>query len=556
MNHPFVRNLLVKQVPWNQRFLQRYTSCFELHRCSIDKFHHQIRCKSDKPTLSSLVVPIEVKVTSNPDDINLGAEITGGKLKKSEIVTIINEILLREHFKLLAQENGIDHTLFQQCFQSFRTFCSNSKVLPTELHIKLYDILHGNGNVDDLFPDFLKHAKQVFPHLECLEELKKISDLTSPVNWYPEARNLNRKIIFHGGPTNSGKTYHALKRFYAAESGVYCAPLKLLAVEVTNKANAAGTKCDLVTGEERFFANEDGTPASHVSCTVEMACTSTPREVAVIDEIQMIKDPQRGWAWTRALLGIPAKEIHLCGEEASLDIIKEILSAIPEEVEVNAYKRLTPLEIENTPLGSLSNVKKGDCIVCFSKKDIFNISLQLEKLGHDIAVIYGSLPPGTKVAQTKKFNDPNDPCNILVATDAIGMGLNLSINRIIFSSLKKPINSEKGGPEIEVIPTSTALQIAGRAGRFNTEYSTGYVTCFNQADLTLLKDLITRPVEPIGAAGLHPTMEQIELFAYHLPKATFSNLFDIFLSICRMDTSCYFMCNVDNIKYLADLIQH
>ena len=110
-----------------------------------------------------------------------------------------------------------------------------------------------------------------------------------------------------------------------AKSGVYCGPLKLLAVEVFNKANKRGTACDLVTGEERKRADkEDEEPAAHVSCTVEMTNVNQNYEVAVIDEIQMVKDYQRGWAWTRALLGIPAEEIHVCGEAAAIDLVKEI----------------------------------------------------------------------------------------------------------------------------------------------------------------------------------------------------------------------------------------
>lgn len=86
---------------------------------------------------------------------------------------------------------------------------------------------------------------------------------------------------------------------------------------------------------------------------------------------------------------------------------------------------MTPLEIEESALCSLKNIQPGDCIVCFSRNDIFSVSNVIEKMGHKVAVIYGSLPPGTKLAQAARFNDPNDPCKILVATNAIGMGLNL-----------------------------------------------------------------------------------------------------------------------------------
>lgn len=162
--------------------------------------------------------------------------------------------------------------MFHQAFISFRKFCleAGDSSLPVDLHILFSDITHGAGHVDDLFPYFIRHAKQIFPHLECMDDLRKISDLRSPANWYPDARAKPRKIVFHAGPTNSGKTYHALNKFFEAKSGVYCGPLKLLASEVFQKANEKGTPCDLITGEERKFGNEDQSSASHVACTVEM----------------------------------------------------------------------------------------------------------------------------------------------------------------------------------------------------------------------------------------------------------------------------------------------
>lgn len=105
--------------------------------------------------------------------------------------------------------------------------------------------------------------------------------------------------------------------------------------------------------------------------------------------------------------------------------VKAICVSAGENVEVRRYKRLTNLEIESQALGSLNNIKPGDCIVCFSKNDIFTVSRSLESRGTEVAVIYGSLPPGTKLAQAAKFNDPKNSCKVLVATNAIGMGLNL-----------------------------------------------------------------------------------------------------------------------------------
>lgn len=133
-------------------------------------------------------------------------------------------------------DNFTDY-LQHQAYMSFRRYCLEASTLPVDLHVVISDILQGAGHITDIFPYFMRHAKQMFPHLECMDDLKKISDLRSPANWYPEARARTRKIIFHAGPTNSGKTYHALQRFLEAKSGVYCGPLKLLATEVYNKAN-------------------------------------------------------------------------------------------------------------------------------------------------------------------------------------------------------------------------------------------------------------------------------------------------------------------------------
>lgn len=135
-----------------------------------------------------------------------------------------------------------------------------------------------------------------------MNDLKKISDLSDPSTWYPLTRNKQRKIIFHAGPTNSGKTYKAMQRFLSSKSAIYCGPLKLLAMEVFQKSNAhvsvveqmilsigstkidfiiflfQGTVCDLVTGEEKRFGNPDGSQANHVAITVEMA----PVEIACL----------------------------------------------------------------------------------------------------------------------------------------------------------------------------------------------------------------------------------------------------------------------------------
>ncbi|KAK2854159.1 hypothetical protein Q5P01_006820 [Channa striata] len=463
-------------------------------------------------------------------DGSVGAELTQ-PLDKNELLKVLNRFYKRKEMQKLAADHGLDARLFHQAFISFRKFVLEMAGLPADLHIILSDICCGAGHIDDIYPYFMRHAKQIFPMLDCMDDLRKISDLRVPANWYAEARAIQRKVIFHSGPTNSGKTYHAIQRYLAAKSGVYCGPLKLLAHEIFEKSNNAGVPCDLVTGEERIFMDSEGRAADHVACTIEMCSVNTPYEVAVIDEIQMIRDPSRGWAWTRALLGLCAEEIHVCGEPAAIDLIRELMFTTGEEVEVHTYQRLTPFSILDHAVE------------------------QIEARGLECAVIYGSLPPGTKLSQAKKFNDPDDPCKILVATDAIGMGLNLSIKRIIFNSLIKPNVNEKGEKQMETISTSQALQIAGRAGRFSSKFKEGEVTTMHRDDLPVLKEILSHSVDPIETAGLHPTAEQIEMFAYHLPDATLSNLVDIFVSLSQVD-GLYFVCNIDDFKFLADMIQH
>lgn len=485
----------------------------------------------------------------------LGEEITGKKLNKHSMIEKLNEFYQTPAVRQLAESHLIHEKLFKKAFDSFRRYCVKSDSLPPELYVKICDIIGGHGHVTDIYPFFLKHARDAFPHLECHEELRKISNLGKPHSWYPLARSIDRKIIFHAGPTNSGKTYHAMKRFLESESGVYCGPLKLLATEIFNKSNEYGTPCDLVTGEERRFANGDETPSKHVSCTVEMAHLNAPVEVAIIDEIQMLRDPTRGWAWNRALLGIPAKEVHICGEEAALDVLNKIITETGERMVVERYKRLTPLVIEDEALMDFKNVRPGDCVVCFTRDNVYGVARELEKLGHKVAVIYGTLPPETKMQQCKKFNDQEE-CQVMVATDAIGMGLNLSIRRIIFYSLMKTSNDEHGNLSYEYITTSLCLQIAGRAGRFGTLHSTGYVTTYRPEDLRYLREIMSRAVPSIDRAGLHPTAEQIELFSYHLPHLTLCDLIDLFVDLCEFDAKAFFICDLENFKFLASKIQH
>ncbi|KAJ2763896.1 RNA helicase, partial [Coemansia nantahalensis] len=239
---------------------------------------------------------------------------------------------------------------------------------------------------------FFAFLEKEAPHVvKDIGFLRKITNMQYPHEWSVAARSMKRRIIMHVGPTNSGKTYHALQRLQNARQGIYCSPLRLLAYEVYNRMLSAGVACMVITGEDRRVPNyeEAGiTPAGYaisgaaitqvVSCTIEMA-PNQPYNVAVIDEIQMIADRERGWAWTNALLGLRAREIHLCGEPSAVPLVKRMCAAMDEEVEVREYSRLGSLQVCDKSLeGDWSNIQKGDCVVTFSRLAIYQTKELIE----------------------------------------------------------------------------------------------------------------------------------------------------------------------------------
>ena len=198
---------------------------------------------------------------------------------------------------------------------------------------------------------------------------------------------MQRTIHLHVGPTNSGKTYHALQRLEAAETGVYAGPLRLLAHEVYTRFNAKGKACALVTGEERRYP--ENLKAVMNSCTVEMVPLNTKVDVAVIDEIQMMGDSERGWAWTQAFLGVQAEEVHLCGELRTVPLIQELCAMMGEKLEIHRYERLSPLKTSRQHLGSLRNLRKGDAVIVFSRRGIHSMKSEIEEATQKrCAVVY------------------------------------------------------------------------------------------------------------------------------------------------------------------------
>ncbi|KAK9992675.1 hypothetical protein SO802_027660 [Lithocarpus litseifolius] len=371
------------------------------------------------------------------------------------------------------------------------------------------------------------------------------TDLTCPHTWYPNARRKHRKVILHMGPTNSGKTHNALKQLQSSSSGIYCGPLRLLAWEVAKRLNKAKVPCDLITGQER----EEVDGAKHKAVTVEMADVTSDYQCAVIDEIQMLGCRTRGFSFTRALLGISADELHLCGDPAAVPLIQEILRVTGDEVEVQFYERLSPLVPMKVPLGSFSNIQTGDCIVTFSRRDIYRLKRKIENGGkHRCSVVYGSLPPETRTRQATMFNDTSSDFDVLVASDAIGMGLNLNISRIIFSTMKK-----FDGIEMRDLMVPEIKQIAGRAGRYGSKFPVGKVTCIDAEDLPLLHSSLESPSPTLERAGLFPTFDLMHMYSRVHPTNSLHQILEHFLDNAKLSEN-YFIVDCEEMLKVAAVI--
>lgn len=304
-----------------------------------------------------------------------------------------------------------------------------------------------------------------------------------PIDEYEKARSMKRHFILHVGDTNTGKTHASIERLMDAESGVYLAPLRLLALEIQDKLRSENISCSLLTGEEEDIVSY----ASHVSSTIEKLQLETEYDICVIDEAQMIADKQRGWAWTRAIIGVLAPEIHICMAPEAKDIVIKLIKDCKDTYEVIEHKRDTELIFEDKKFDLNKDVKKGDALVVFGKKKALAVSAQLLNNNIKTSIIYGSLPYSTRKKQFERFL--NGETEVIVCTDAIGMGVNLPIKRIVFLETRK-----YDGISLRKLRVPEIKQIAGRAGRKGI-YNKGYVTA--TTDINLIKDALTQKTKKI-----------------------------------------------------------
>lgn len=322
---------------------------------------------------------------------------------------------------------------------------------------------------------------------EFCRRMEQLSVSAAPKDEYPLARGMKRKFILHIGPTNSGKTYEAIERLKRAATGVYLGPLRLLALEIYDRLRTDGVPCSMVTGEEALIDEEAGITA----CTIEMLSTTTLYDVAVIDEAQMIADPFRGHNWTRAILGVSADEVHVCLAPEAKDIVLGMIEQCGDEVEIVYHERKTPLRFDKGRF-HIRDAQKGDALIVFSRRAVLELAAELDRLKISASVIYGDLPPASRREQVRRFMAGES--DVVVSTDAIGMGMNLAIRRVIFVESRK-----FDGVEFRLLKPTEIKQIAGRAGRFGI-FDEGIVMAMQDSDH--IRAGLSAPPDPVRIAYL------------------------------------------------------
>ncbi|MBR6897097.1 MAG: helicase [Lachnospiraceae bacterium] len=355
--------------------------------------------------------------------------------------------------------------------------------------VTVSDVLHFYKGIDrELITQSLSHVyREKFVGQKTKQEIVALMP-ANPIDAYPGARALKRHFILHVGATNTGKTYQSLQRLKEARHGVYLSPLRLLALEVQERFLMDNVMCSMTTGEEEDIVKD----ATVMSCTVEKLRIEEVFDVAVVDECQMIKDRDRGYAWTRAILGIMCPEVHLCMAPEAEDIIIRMIEECGDTYEVVRHERDTELKFERGQFDVERDLKKGDALIVFSKRKVLALASYLQEQGVKVSVIYGALPYQSRKEQVRMFI--NGETDIVVATDAIGMGMNLPIRRIVLMEAEKFDGldfRDLEGPEVK--------QIGGRAGRKGM-YDVGFVAAAEEPER--IESLLREKTPPIECINL------------------------------------------------------
>ncbi len=254
------------------------------------------------------------------------------------------------------------------------------------------------------------------------------------------------------GPTNTGKTFLAIETMLSFNSGMIGFPLRLLAREVYDKVieKIDPSKVALITGEEKIIPLN----AKYFLCTVESMPIDKDLEFVGIDEIQMCNDHERGHIFTDRLLNLRGEKITML---MGSNTIKSIIEKLDDDIEFINKERFSKLSFSGHK--KISRIERKSAIIAFSTEEVYAIAELIRRQKGGAAIVMGSLSPKTRNAQVNLYQSGD--VDYLVATDAIGMGINIDLDYVYFSNLKK-----FDGQKLRRLNLYEIGQIAGRAGRY------------------------------------------------------------------------------------------
>lgn len=363
---------------------------------------------------------------------------------------------------------------------------------------------------------------------------------------FKTARALKRRITLVTGPTNSGKSHTALEALARAESGMALAPLRLLAHEFREALTARGVPTSLATGEERI----DVPGSRHLAATVEMCPLHNPVDVAIIDEAQMLSDPDRGAAWTAAIMGAPARHLYVLGAPDCVPMVRRIAELCGDPLDEVRLERKGPLVTASDAV-HLQDLKQHDALIAFSRREVLDFRAALLARGRKVAVVYGALSPEVRRAEAQRFNDGG--ADILIATDAIGMGLNLTIRRVIFTALRK-----FDGTQTRDLNAQEVKQIGGRAGRYGKHEQGVVAVLAGAGSPAFVRTMLAAP--PADPTDLRPQVQPdsdiIQAVAAEIgSESLFGVLSRIRRAVLRHDDPNYRLANMEQAFAIATALE-
>lgn len=357
---------------------------------------------------------------------------------------------------------------------------------------------------------------------------------------FPVARTMRRKVVAWLGPTNSGKTHRAMLALNEARSGMYLGPLRLLALEQRDRLAELGTPCSLITGEER-----DEQSPTHSARTVEMTDFSRRFEVCVLDEMQLAFDRNRGWAWVAAYCGVAAETSIVTGPRSAEAVIRRLAELCGDTIEVNYLERQGTLEYE----GAIDwrHVPARSAVIGFSRAMVLELKAMFESRGLRVSVIYGGLSPEVRRNEARRFREGES--DVVCATDAIGLGLNLPLDRVIFYETDK-FDGEIDRP----LTDAELLQIAGRAGRGPN--ATGWVAALSPRDGRRIETALAQPQQTPEPDQLPaaPTPMHVRAIADHLELDRLVPILEFFRTRLTFPGGTFFPDVQDDVFAAAELV--